>query len=297
MKRRALHAEDSEGKTLTKLNLMADKVGYIWQKDAYAEGYLPPVDALLEILQWLSRVTIEKVLTYTLRCYLSSLLWTNICSLFPYKKEIVDEWFTLEGKREKALNIKNVSREDLNSYSSYRPLYLSIPLALSDVNYEIFFHATTHDSAQNIIENGIILQKGERYKDFSHGWGFYLGNDFKDALSTRWARNRPPCSAVLVFRVAEAELRDVRNLVGLDLKGNIGEWKNVVQEFRRGPSRRFLKAYQHYDFIEGPLFGEGQSLRNPVPNRDTYQLCIKSTVCAKLFDQNLHSVLFLEPER
>ena len=144
------------------------------------------------------------------------------CSLFPYQREKENEWFTLslEGKREKAVNIKNVTRkgERRNSYRS-----LCIPMLPSNVKYEIFFHATTHESAQNIIEKGIILRKGEHYKDFSDGWSFYLGKDFDDVLSTRWARNRPPCSAVLEFRVAEAELRGGRN--GLDLQGKIDEWK------------------------------------------------------------------------
>ena len=36
-------------------------------------------------------------------------------------------------------------------------------------------------------------------------------------------RNRGPCSTVLVFRVAEAELRGASDLVGLDLQGNIDE--------------------------------------------------------------------------
>ena len=104
------------------------------------------------------------------------------------------------------------------------------------------------------------------------------------------ARNRGPCSTVLVFRVAEAEFRGASDLVGLDLQGNIDHWKYVIQECSRasGPSRQFVEAYQRYDFLEGPLFSEGQSLRNPIPNKDMYHLCIKSRVCANLFDQNLH---------
>lgn len=287
----------TEAKTLAELNLMADKVGCIWLKDVHAQDYLPPVEVLLEILQWLSRLRIENLLTYALHCYISSFLWANICSRFPYEQDIVDEWFTYspDGKPEIALKIKNVSKE---GQSSHHSLYLSIPLSPTDDNlYEIFYHATTHPSAKNIIEKGIKLDKGERFKDFSHGWGFYLTDDFKAALSTRWARNRPPCSAVLVFRVAKAKLRDANNLAGLDLKGNIEEWKYVIQECRNGPSRPFRKAYQHYDFIEGPLFGEGQSLKNPIPVIGTYQLCVKSMVCVNIFEEHLHSVLFLETDR
>ena len=262
---------------------------------------IPPVEVFLEILQWLSRLGIENLLTYALRSYLSSFLWANICGLFPYNKQTVDEWFTLKGKRKNALNIKNVSKEVWNSHNSHRSLYHSIPsLSSLDDNFKIFFHSTKHDSAKNIIEKGIILRKGGRFKDFSDGWGFYLGNDLEDALSATWARNKSQCSAVLVFLFAKAELKDFRNLNGADLQADIDEWKYVVRECRttdRFPSEEFRKKYEHYDFIEGPLFGEGQGVTDPIPNDDSYQLCIKSTVCAKLFDKNLHSVFFLESKR
>lgn len=84
----------TEAKTLAELNLMADKVGCIWLKDVHVQDYLPPVEVLLEILQWLSRLRIENLLTYALHCYISSFLWASICSRFPYEQDIVDEWFT-----------------------------------------------------------------------------------------------------------------------------------------------------------------------------------------------------------
>ena len=288
---------------MAELNLMADELERTWLKHVYAQDKRPSVEVPSAILLCLTRLRIKNfAVTLSLHCHLYLLLCAiscrdavfSKCSLFPYQREKENEWFTLslEGKREKAVNIKNVTRkgERRNSYMS-----LCIPMLPSNVKDEVFFHATTHESAQNIIEKGIILRKGEHYKDFSDGWGFYLGKDFDDVLSTRWARNRPPCSAVLEFRVAEVELRGGKN--GLDLQGKIDEWKEVIQEFRGGPSRHFRKQMQQYDFIEGPLFGEGQSLKNPIPNEGSYQLCVMSQDCAKLFDQNLHSVFFFEPGR
>lgn len=289
------------GETMAELNLMADELGHAWPKHVYVQDNRPSVEVPLAIL--LTRLRIKNfAVIFSLHYHLYSLLCViscrdavfSKCSLFPYQKEKENEWFTLslEGKREKPVNIKNVigKAKRRNSYMS-----LCIPMLPSNVKYEVFFHATTHESAQSIIEKGIILRKGEERKDFSDSWGFYLGKDFDDVLRTRWARNRPPCSAVLEFRVAEAELRGSRN--GLNLQGKIEKWQEVIQEFRGGPSREFRKEMQQYDFIEGPLFGEGQSLKNPMPNKGSYQLCVVSLDCAKFFDRHLHSIFFFEPDR
>ena len=90
-------------------------------------------------------------------------------------------------------------------------------------------------------------------------------------------------------------LRGSRN--GLNLQGKIEKWQEVIQELRGGPSREFRKEMQQYDFIEGPLFGAGQSLKNPMPNKGSYQLCVVSLDCAKFFDRHLHSIFFFEPDR
>ena len=98
----------------------------MWLKNFHSQDYLPLVEVPLESLKWLSRVRIENLLTYALLCYLSWFLRANICSLFPCNKQIIDEWFTLslKGKQEKALKIKNVSREGLNCSSRYISAFL-----------------------------------------------------------------------------------------------------------------------------------------------------------------------------
>ena len=141
---------------MAELNLMEDEVGRTWLKHVYTRDNRPSVEVHLVILLCLTRFRIKNFavtlsLHYHLYLFLCAISCRDAlfskCSLFPYQREKENEWFTLslEGKREKAVNT---------------------------VKYEVFFHATTHESAQNIIEKGIILRKGEHYKDFSDGWGF-----------------------------------------------------------------------------------------------------------------------------
>ena len=279
----------------------------IWPRKGYADQ--PTVVRPLATLLWLACFGIENLLFFALRyhlwsflCSVSSTAFAFLkCELFPYNKEKFNVWFfppSLKNKRGK-LNVINVNSEGekFKCYESQHGVS-NFPMSLSNDDYEVFFHGTTHESAKNIIENNIILRRGDASNraDFSRGCGFYLGKDFENTLRAKWRSHRPRCSAVLVFRVPRAELRR-GEINGLDLQGDLTEWQRIIKQFRASerPSRKFLDELEPYNFIEGPLFGEGQSLKNPIPNRGSYQLCVTSLDCAKLFDQSLHSVLFLEP--
>ena len=263
----------------------------------------------LATLLLLARVGIENLLFFALRCHLCSFLCSVSftafaflkCDFFPYNKKKFNDWFrppSLKNLRER-LNVINVNREgeELKCYESQHGVS-SFPMSLNNEDYEVFFHGTTHESAQNIIEKNIILSRGDatHKSDFSCGRGFYLGKDFEYIRRAKWRSHRPCCSAVLVFRVPRAELRG-GGINGLDLQDDLEEWRRIIKKFRapERPSRTFLDELEPCDFIEGPLFGEGQSLKKPIPNTGSYQLCVTSLDCAKLFDQSLHSVLFLEP--
>ena len=141
------------------------------------------------------------------------------------------------------------------------------------------------------------MEIGEEKKDFRDGGGFYLARDLNDVLGVRWARVRRPCCAVLVFKVEKTKLRDERN--GLFLSGeSVPKWEDVVRNFRLGSHDRSLrKQLKPYDFLEGAISGEGQSYNNPVPNPGSYQLCVRTDVCAHLFNRSLHSAMFFEPEQ
>ena len=281
----------------------------IWSREGYADQ--ATVERPLATLLWLAWVGIEDLLFFALRCHLCSFLCSVSftafafikCELFPYNKKKVNVWFyppTLKDIRGR-LNVINVNGEGekCECYKSQHGVS-NFPMSLSNDDFEVFFHGTSPESAKNIIETGIILRKGDatHKADFSNGWGFYLGKDFKNTLRATWRSHRSCCSAVLVFQVPRAELREA-GIKGLDLQGESKKsaWQRIIKQFRapERPTRKFLDELEPYHFIEGPLFGEGQSFEESIPNPGSYQLCVRSLDCAKLFDQNLHSVLFFEP--
>ena len=112
---------------------------------------------------------------------------------FPYHEEKVNEWFVQEfsSKDEtehKAVNIINVDGEGRVKKSYMHAQPANFPESLANDQFELFVHVTNQHSAENIIEEGIRLEKGEEAQDFSDGIGYYVGNDFDEAVL--WARNK-----------------------------------------------------------------------------------------------------------
>lgn len=282
-------------------------------KHVYISDYRQTAQFLLVILGWLTEQTL---VTFALPNRVSSTVksWTyNILrsvgngfptsTPYPYPHGNVNTWFTIEpkdGERRQVLhhvNVINANKSGMTGkcYSTQNRVR-NFPQSLSNSDYELFFHGTNHDSAKNIIEDGIDLNRGENMKDFSSGDGFYVGRDFDQALDATWASNRPSVSAVIVFRVMKTELRQQTR--GLDLQNDEHEWEEVVRQFRSGkPDKKFRKRLQEYEYIEGPMSpitGEKKSSRNPTPIAGSYQLCVRHIDCANVFDRSIHSVIFFE---
>lgn len=286
-------------------------VGYLqsfWLKEEHTSDCHLTVDTLLTILGLLTGPRIGNLVTCEALSLLSSSLnrlrsreIINKCAPLLFGEKRTDNtWFSLPpvGKRERAVNVIYVNRTG-RSNRIYATQYGvdNFPDSLRDANSEIFFHGTNQSNAEKITKDGIDVEIGEGNKDFSDGGGFYLGRDLNDVLGVRWARGRRPCFAVLVFKVARAELRDERN--GLYLNDeSVPRWEEVVRNFRRGLRDRSLRRQlEPYDFLEGAISGEGQSFSNPVPNPGSYQLCVRTDVCAHLFNRSLHSAMFFESEQ
>ena len=285
--------------------------GYLWSfwlKEEHRSDCQLTGETLLTILGLLTGPRIENLVTCEALSLLSSSLnrlrsseIINKCAPLLFGEKRTDNtWFSLPpvGKRERAVNVIYVNRTG-RSNRIYATQYGvdNFPDSLRDANSEIFFHGTNQTNAEKITKDGIDVEIGEGNKDFSDGGGFYLGRDINDVLGVRWARGRRPCSAVLVFKVARAELRDKRN--GLYLNDeSVPRWEEVVRNFRRGLRDRSLRRrLDSYDFLEGAISGEGQSFNNPVPNPGSYQLCVRTDVCAHRFNRSLHSAMFFEPEQ
>ena len=61
-------------------------------------------------------------------------------------------------------------------------------------------------------------------------------------------------------------------------------------------TEKFRRSVQQYEYIEGPMSpitGEKKSSATPTPIADSYQLCVRRSDCANLFDRSIHSVIFL----
>ena len=218
------------------------------------------------------------------------------CNRFPYRETVTNEWFTLPDDKNdrkqpvKVINVDEVGKEN-KCYLSQNGV-ADFMDSLNVDSHEVLFHGTSHQHAKNIIEDGIDLNKGAKGQDFSHGDGFYLGDNFKKACEwpVHCGHSHP---AVLVFHVEKTELRDPDR--GLDLRNDKKTWQKVVLQFRSGnPNLKFVKNLKIYDFIEGPMASVSKKNPNPKQQDDTYQLCVRKHRCAKIFDRSLHSVIFFE---
>lgn len=292
-------------------SVMVNNLRYSWLKGFDAREIQRLVQTLQEMVEWFTcnRPTIENAENFprAIRLFLhlkSHFLHVfehlgNVlfkCNSFPYNETVTNEWFTLpddKKDRKQPVMVMNVNEEGKESecYLSQNGVDDFMNSLIDDGDHEVFFHGTEHDSAEDIIEGGIDLKRGERCQDFSNGDGFYLGDDFKEAR--RWPASRGnPDVAVLVFCVEKTELRGPYN--GLDLRKNKKRWSELIKQFRKGrPANKFLNTLEKFDFIEGPMADWSSSDRKS--RHGTYQLCVKDGRCVEIFDRSLHSVIFFEP--
>lgn len=266
------------------------------------------------VQDWLTQPRIQ---TFVSACQRSSFLYAYTCDSssgafvsyprFPYQPRTVNKWFSVPVKsdgKERKINVINVDQDGKTRkcYTTQNQCK-NFPWSLEDLEgFEVFYHGTKHEAAKNIMTDAIDLVAGKLERDFSSGNGFYLGKNFDDALGTKFASNRPPTSAVLVFLVKKDNLRGPKlNMKGLTLEDD-KEWKKVVKLFRTEQDRKPVKeiandeksreAIGKNDFIEGPMASDKGNFEHPEAIDWSYQLCVRSQKCADLFDQSLHSVLF-----
>lgn len=299
---------------------MADKFWCSLLKTLDAGGYHQTINCLFgTILGWLRQpkfgiVSVAPSMSYLTFSFSKYVLRFSAsifykCRRFPYQEDTINEWFTLSTdgvQRDQAVNIINVDEDGKTRkcYTAQNEADNCFPESLEDDEFELFFHGTRHESAQNIMEHGIDVRKGNAKQDFSDTDGFYLGKNFDEAC--RWTRSRGyPNTAVLVFRVNKLELRGDDKEKGLDLRDsvnnnqNMKEWQEVVRQFRCRPDRKFRKEInKSYQFIEGPMASisgkNPSSLSHPKQKDGSYQLCVRKDNCAELFDRSLHSVVFFD---
>ena len=228
---------------------------------------------------------------------------------FPHNEGVLNTWFTVPTTR----TTYNDSTDDEDEVSYNIQVYNTvgnvhsitrseIPYPPRKVEIGLWYHATDHESAENIRCNGIYLNNGHQRQDFSDGDGFYLTPYFEFAVE--WARRKGGHSkaAILVFRHSV----DTNRYNGLDLGVKNDEtWSQVVKYYRSGRDSRLFKCpkklsqeFDSKDYIEGPMSGNviRCSQRDWMPWKkggESNQLCIKSQDLADEFSNNIDGIIFI----
>jgi len=187
----------------------------IWLKIVNASDYkhIRKECPCVRILRWLGQGKFEslngsetatgELISYLTICLLRYLLRFISASIFtkynrfPYNTETVNQWFTLneDVQRDQPVNIINVDEvgQESKCYTTERLAANGFSHSLEDEEFELFFHGTNHDSAQDIMTSGINLIKGSKRRDFSHGDGFYVSKSFVKAFD--WSLRRSRCTS------------------------------------------------------------------------------------------------------
>ncbi|KAJ7318866.1 hypothetical protein OS493_037277 [Desmophyllum pertusum] len=165
----------------------AEQSWCIWLKEMGAVDYQQTSNCLFAILGWLGQRSIESLiasvappselisyLKFSLSKYVSYVLSYSAgiftkYNRFPYQEDTINEWFPHSAElvqRDQRVNIINVDREGQRRKYYKTQNQADFPQSLEDYELEIFFHGTSHSSAEDIIENGIKLTEGKEKKDF-----------------------------------------------------------------------------------------------------------------------------------
>ena len=159
----------------------------------------------------------------------------------------------------------------------------------------MYFHGTDHQSARNISTvRGIYLNAGRPRHDFSSGKGFYLSNNLWDSF--HWANYTATKPVILVFKT-NRYVFDASNK--LDPFDSETRWQDIVYTFRsRKGTAKMRRNLNAYDVIEGPRarVKTGESPSKIVIERipSSHQICLISNEFANIFENTLHSVIFLD---
>ena len=194
------------------------------------------------------------------------LSWLWQCNRFPYNEQITNKWFlkNIPSKPgQQVINTLNVSlnEEERKHWQRWQNI-VEERAGLPNFDGTPFFHGTNHESALNILQEGIDITRGGQRLDFSDGEGFYTTNNFSESIQyAEFARSRGSANhanlgaAVAIYNVNEEELN--QKFRGLNLYSDLNFWRKVVKEYRqigKGKiDRDFREELEAYSFIEGPL--------------------------------------------
>ena len=226
-------------------------------------------------------------------------LFYSLSVPFPFQAHLINSWFQLPSRADEEseckkdpsqVNIMNLVTEESNVGNTTQAILNGfLP---PDEDHVLFYHATDHFSAVDILLRGIDLCAGRQKRDFSCGSGFYLTKCLNSALD--WAKSTTAKPAILVFQVNHQILNDARRP---NLDNNEERWSEIVLSFRSGRrTAKMRKSLNSFELIEGPVarLTASESSEEVVfePKPSSHQICLISEDYAEKFNQTLHSIIF-----
>ncbi|XP_059159250.1 uncharacterized protein LOC131943248 [Physella acuta] len=181
----------------------------------------------------------------------------NIWETCDIQRTDYDTLFTI-----KVLNLQSQSNFTLEDLEMANNKVKKLRKKLNGEICHYYYHATSLQFAEDIIQNGIRVEEGEKRLDFSHGGGFYVINNFKTAMKwTRRFKQHNPAQAVIIYKVLETEMESGKGLKFDD----VIEWRQVVTACRKGFPRspevsKIRDKLRRADYIEGFLCSNGRQV-------------------------------------
>ncbi len=126
------------------------------------------------------------------------------------------------------------------------------------------YHGTISTGADNIIKNGIILEKGKKKVDF--GQGFYTTNSFEFAKSTAVNKakktnsyNNCKCIVYPTVLTYDFDTDLAKNMNVLQFQNTNIEWAQFIInnrngiEYMKSAETYFHNLYKKYDIVKGAI--------------------------------------------
>lgn len=121
-------------------------------------------------------------------------------------------------------------------------------------NSQVWFHGTTWEYAQSIIQDGIRTTKGKEYHDFGREPAFYMTSDLEVAIKKAFShqiKEKQQALVVFIFKKGILEIMEKRKDNIMDLTNDDEKWKEVILHSR---CRKLSKETvpEHIDAVIGP---------------------------------------------
>ena len=225
----------------------------------------------------------------------------NNVSKFPYKETCVGEWFNVDVADSDECE-DNVSVPVINT-TTEKEAAGNIQKKICDFemkstsNEKVYFHGTDHNSAQDILVNGISLSKGAQKCDFSDGDGFYVTDRYEYALE--YSKKHKAQRAVILFSISDDCLKGNLDLSGTERRKDL---VSVRDHFRSGAPKRnhklnrtLMQEVRKSKCIIGPISRDGVKSSKW---QEVQQICLRDERMAENVGNptNVVGIVFLNVE-